>query len=226
MPKILESQVGSTWESIASVPIGTILPFNGGYFTSSVNSGFTDAIGSSVATINSRLNVTGFYVCDGSSLNIPGSPVFNGAGRFLPNLTDSRFLMGTNATGPIGGQNSVVLSVANLPSHTHTINHDHGSHTHSIDHDHGATATGAHTHTYARSATHSGDGPRASGTNGPFEANNGTGSTTPSIDLANFTGPSGPTGVSFVGSSGPTGSAASYDNRPIYLSVIYIQRVV
>ena len=53
-------------------------------------------------------------MCDGSELNLPSSPIFNGAGRYLPNLTDDRFIQGDTAIGSTGGIND---SDQNLPEY-------------------------------------------------------------------------------------------------------------
>lgn len=153
----------SKWGPTATVdtqpPIGSIIAYNPGYFTNGINGSFT-LVGpatNNAAGVNAYLP-TNWRVCNGAELNDSSSPIFNGAGRYLPNLTDSRFLMGSTASGSIGGSAGATLTEANLPSHTHSINHDHGvfsslsnsvGHTHGIDHDHGAFNTssgGSHTH--------------------------------------------------------------------------------
>jgi microcystin-dependent protein len=79
----------------------------------------------------------GKLLCDGSSYAVADYPflfavigyTFGGAGAFfdVPDLTD-RFPIGsgTKALGTIGGAASRVLTAANLPPHSHTINHGHG----------------------------------------------------------------------------------------------------
>ena len=72
------------------------------------------------------------------------------------------FGAGTGFTlGASGGSNTVTIASANLPLHTHTIDHDHASvtsstesvgHTHTIDHDHGSVTSSTvsvdHTHSF------------------------------------------------------------------------------
>lgn len=76
-----------------------------------------------------------------------GSTTFN-----LPDVRDA-FLIGASATkalGTTGGSNSKTITSANLPTHTHAIDHDHaafdtaagGSHNHTINESH-ATGTGS-----------------------------------------------------------------------------------
>lgn len=96
-----------------TVPAGTIVPWSGGYFADSDNGGFVDVLGNDVAAANAHLNPDGWYVCDGAELNVPGSAKYDGTGRHLPNLTDDRFLCGSNVAGATGGSNTT--------SHTHTI---------------------------------------------------------------------------------------------------------
>ena len=129
--------------AISVFPEGMIIPWSGGYFTNGANAGYTRVLGASndAAGINALLNGKGWYVCDGAALNIPGSTIYNGPGRYLPNLTDDRFLMGGNTVGGIGGSSSsahthVVGSLVNAAeaSHTHaagavTVNAE-ASHTH------------------------------------------------------------------------------------------------
>lgn len=212
----------------STIPVGTIMAWSGGYFSNASNGSFTNVLGNSVANANSYLNPRGFYVCDGAALNNSNSPIFNGASRFLPNLTDSRFLQGATSVGGIGGQNSVTLVTNNLPLHSHTINHDHGTHTHSINHDHGAVVTGVHAHNITRSAATNLGPLNVFGwaPNSNLSALSPSENATPSIDLPAFTGTSGTASVTFTGNSGNTGSGSSYENRPIYLDTLYIIKVV
>ena len=98
-----------------SIPVGIITAWNGGYYTNGSNAGYTFTLGTAntVAGANSYLNSLGWYVCDGSAVNDSGSSIFNGTGRYLPNLTDSRFFMGSTSVGSIGGENT--------NSHTHSV---------------------------------------------------------------------------------------------------------
>lgn len=121
-------------ESIISIPAGIIVPFCPGYFTNGSNAGFTFqwVTANTIAAINTLLNPKGWYVCDGSALNLAASVYFNGAGRYLPNITDDRFIMGDTLCGTIGGANSIdfshyhttqshALTISEMPSHTHGL---------------------------------------------------------------------------------------------------------
>ncbi len=82
----------------------------------------------------------------------------SGSSLILPSVSD-KTIMGGGTLGAAGGANTHTLITANLPAHTHTIDHNHDAvtsasggvaHTHAIDHDHGSTTSGsggvAHTH--------------------------------------------------------------------------------
>jgi hypothetical protein len=129
----------TAWMPVGGVPVGAVIPFIGGYFTNGSNAGYTNVLGNTVANVNSLLNSTGWYVCNGATINLANSPIFNGANRYLPNITDSRFIMGSTSSGAIGGSNVI--------AHTHDISHNHtlSAHTHTMS-SHVHTLS-AHTHT-------------------------------------------------------------------------------
>ena len=108
----------------AAVPVGVIVPFVGGYFGGSTNGGFVNVLGNTIAAVNALMNPKGWYVCNGSAPNVAGSLIFNTASRYLPNLTDSRFIMGSTGAGTPGGTNDITHSHT-MNSHTHTMAHTH-----------------------------------------------------------------------------------------------------
>jgi hypothetical protein len=132
------SKVGDFYGSLNpgdGSPVGSVIAFIGGYFTNGSNAGFTNVLGNTVATVNELLNASDWYVCNGAALNSPDSPIFNGAGRYLPNLTDNRFLMGSTGAGTIGGDNamahthttqSFTLTTNEMPSHSHSKRQEDG----------------------------------------------------------------------------------------------------
>ncbi len=151
------------------VPFGTIVFWLGGYFLDSVNGSYNYVLGSAntISDVNTYTNYYGWYVCDGSSLNLSKSPIFNGGGRYLPNISDSRFLSSYTVVGGIGGDNSNLhthdvtpqTSVSMQPSftvngHYHGIaylslgsenqNHSHGSGSFGGN----TSYSGDHTHNY------------------------------------------------------------------------------
>jgi microcystin-dependent protein len=122
----------------AYIPVGTIFPYLPGYFTDGNNGGWQEI----TLTLPNHL-----AFCDGSVLLDYESPIFNGAGRRLPNLTDNRFVMGSTGYGSVssaGGTNTntKTLSISEMPTHSHTHGTD-GSGTNglisgpSMNHTHG-----------------------------------------------------------------------------------------
>lgn len=155
----------TAWMPVGGVPVGAVIPFIGGYFTNGSNAGYTNVLGNTVTNVNSLLNPTGWYVCNGAKINLANSPIFNGANRYLPNITDSRFIMGNTVAGGIGGSNSVDHSHV-MNAHTHGMGHSHpmphthtvDSHTHSLSaHQHAVPAhlhsIPAHNHSHTIAAT-------------------------------------------------------------------------
>jgi len=106
----------------------------------------------------------GWLICNGSSFSAatyPALAAFLG-GTTLPNLK-GRMLVGIDAAqtefdtlGETGGSKTASITSANLPTHTHSIDHDHGAKTSAggSSHDHGLTnhnhggGTGVHSHTF------------------------------------------------------------------------------
>ena len=111
---------GAAWQALGGefgvVPEGTIIPWIGGHFGDGANGTYARKLGTAntAAGANAYLNALGWYVCNGAALNDPASTIYNGAGRYLPNLTDDRFLMGDTGAGGIGGSNTM--------AHTHALN--------------------------------------------------------------------------------------------------------
>jgi len=196
-------------------PVGTIVSYNPGYYTNGSNGSFTvvGPAGNTVAQVNAYLP-SSWRVCDGSALNDADSPIFNASGRHLPNLTNSRFVMGATTAGTPGGAATVTLETTNLPSHSHTI-----AHTHSINHDHASqntNPTGSHGGHIFSGATHN------ISTGAFWSTGNDAGSHSHSLDLPNFTGTSG---ASSAANSGNTGSGTAFNILPTYLTTYYIMRV-
>jgi len=114
---------GTNWWEVqttinGNVPEGSIIAWLPGYFTNGSNGGYT---GISIPLSDS------WKKCDGVLFNDPSSRIFNGTGRYLPNLTDDRFLMGdiTGSRGGTGGS-STMAHTHTGPSHQHTVpNHKH-----------------------------------------------------------------------------------------------------
>jgi len=197
------------------IPLGTINAWNPGHYD--INGAFVlglGLVGNTIAEANAYLNPRGWYVCDGTALNLPESPLFNAPGRYLPNLSDSRFLMGSSVVGAVGGSNSSY--------HYHLIGaHYHGKGTLSI------TASGSHGHALGWGVT--------VGSSGYIYAtnqSNGVANFTPTTTLnthshgsVDFTGAVG----NLLGPNGDVPMAsgiAQTENRPQYLSCFYIIKVI
>jgi len=212
---ILEDlRVFSRLKDSGSTPIGSITSWLPGYFGNGNNEGYIAVALSLPAN---------WKVCDGSLFNDPDSPIFNGANRYLPNLTDSRFIMGSTvaASGAIGGNagNQVTLSITNLPSHAHTM-----AHSHSFS---GSTGQESEAHSHVGTGN-SGAYGQAAG-----QAPNG-GYANASASSAGYTSPnlsnhihsfSGTTGAASVAETGLTGSGSGFSILPKYLTAVYIMRI-
>lgn len=100
-----------------TVPVGTIVAYNPGYYTNGTNGGFTvvGPTSNTIAAVNAFLNLSGWFVCDGDVVTVGSSPIWNGAGRYLPQLNNSRFLMGSTTAGTAAGANTTDIS------HTHSV---------------------------------------------------------------------------------------------------------
>ena len=223
----LAAAMGLTQASLGAAqnalcPVGSIVAYVPGYFTNGSNAGFTYRMVSAntVAAVNALLNSSGWYVCDGAALNDADSGIFNGVGRYLPNLTDDRFLMGDTVAGGIGGANSndishvhstgdFTLTTSHIPSHSHTVTvNSGGEHTHTIP---AFTFTGSVSSNRVYSIGGGDSVTRTTGSGGSHS----------------HTASAGNTGSGNAHNHGSTGSAgsSSLENRPKYLSCFYIMRV-
>ena len=200
------------------VPTGTIVAWIGGYFTDGSNGGYTNVLCSNtVAAANTVLNPEGWYVCNGAILNLSGSSIWEGAGRYLPNLTDDRFIMGDTTIGGIGGSSTMAhthtegsMSTTQEGAHTHGIGgyvaageaaHTHGvgsysnaiegAHTHTMSFTSGAEASHTHTYNTVISHTHT-VGVRDGG----------------GVGIEQVYGTLGASAEAYVGATGSTGSAS------------------
>ena len=209
-------QLYTAINGLSSVPIGSILAWLPGYFTDGSNGGYT-----AVTSIELPGN---WKECTGANINDSNSPIFNGAGRYIANLTDDRFLMGdvAGSAGGIGGDNTI-------SAHTHTVPaHYHGMGT-------GATlnitSSGSHTHVPDSYANIMASG---SGSNGitigsgifSFDFSAALVASSHAHTSGNFSGLIGlVTGGVNGNASMTSGSDGGIDNRPKYLSCRYIQRI-
>jgi microcystin-dependent protein len=137
----------------------------------------------SVASIPS-----GWFLCNGSN----GTPDLRN--RFVVGAGDSY------AVGATGGADSVTLTEAQMPAHTHTFS--------------GTTnTTGAHTHDIT--------GTDVNGTNSTTPLGRGTGGGNPEVVSTNSAGDHSHT---FSGTTASTGGGGSHENRPPYYALAYIMK--
>lgn len=139
---------------------------------------------------------TGWLLCNGASFSAVTYPTLNTVlgGTTLPNLV-GRFPMGKTGSGTgstlLGTGGSNTIAETNLPSHSHTINHDHGA---SGSHGHGVTGAV----TIYDSGSSGNWGLIASNQTGSINAfiqsTVGSPTTSATVDLDNFNGTSGSTG--------------------------------
>lgn len=103
------------------LPVGAIVAYNPGYFTSTTNGSFTPVgPANTESSVNSFLNLKGWYVCDGGQPNDSRSPIWNAAGRYLPEIGNSRFLMGATTAGTAGGNTDNQINLAHNHGDTDT----------------------------------------------------------------------------------------------------------
>lgn len=216
----------------AGIPVGAIVPYLGGYFTDGINGGFTMvmAAANTVAAVNTLLNPDGFYVCNGAELILgPGSPIFEGPGKYLPLLTDDRFIMGDTLGGARGGNSAMAHTHPSGTLGTDTeANHGHGDNFSVSSHTLTAAQMPQHRHTiYSWMEAGAGAARREVFTSSG-DANTNTAYTGSSQGHSHGLGG----GVSAGGShshtvnSGATGAASVTENRPRFLGCFYIMRVV
>lgn len=128
------------------VPVGTVLPYAG----STAPEGWLLCNGSAVSRItypnlNALMAVSSYPFGSGNGATTFNLPDL--AGRMVIGAGDSSSasVPSVRTTGQSGGAETVVISSGNLPTHAHSIAHDHESvvsgnqsadHSHSITHDH------------------------------------------------------------------------------------------
>lgn len=183
---------------LGRVPLGGVIPVLPIFFAFN-NSGTKtyNAFPSS-----GEITIDGFQLCDGLLVNTQANPSF--VGKYVPNLTDSRFIQGSiiSEIGGIGG-GSTSLIESNLPSHTHSI-----SHSHTIDHGH--------------TVTH--DAMKKANFGGVIEGGNYSPPTLESatITVNNYTGSSGV----YSGSTGAgAGTGTPFNVVPKFINAVYLIRV-
>lgn len=147
---------------VGYVPVGSIISWIPGYFSSLNNIGYNRSFGTAdtVAAANTYLLPLGWRVCDGGEPNDTVSPIWSSSGKKVPQLHDKRFLQGSlsivaSGEGSLDPDGTIQGSANTIADHIHGISITTGtgtSHNHTISGrsgavvDAGGNAT-THTHT-------------------------------------------------------------------------------
>jgi microcystin-dependent protein len=179
------------------------------YFASSlVPSGLISMWAGSVQNIPS-----GWALCDGT----------NGA----PDLRD-QFILGAASgenPGAIGGANSITLSVANLPSHTHSIEGDTGIQSHNHTHSGETSGAGSHAHSLKNESGPEGGGAPEQGSWSSGYTGEQTGSAGYHTHAFTTGGNSGNHIHHISFTSGSSGSGSAIENRPAFYKLAFIMKL-
>ena len=207
----VQTQINNIITASAAVPTGAIMM----WYTNTAPTGWIFCRGQSTTEYTALAAVVG--------VNVP-----NLQGR-VPVGKDTA---GTFATvGATGGSETVTLIEANLPAHSHTINHDHASTTTGSDtHSHSGTTstTGAHTHTHSDTGFGATNSSAAGSTSLGADNVTNTRSTSSngnhnhSFSTSNNTHDHSVNIPSYTGSSGLTGSGTAINNLQPYIVLNYI----
>lgn len=139
----------------------------------------------------------GIIMWSGSLVSIPSAWLLCDGTNGTPDLRN-RFIVGAGsgyAVAAIGGADSVTLSSANMPAHTHTFSAT-------------TSSNGSHSHTIASGTNADGSSPRAISTS--------TGSSTTSV--------AGDHTHTVSGTTASAGSGTAHENRPPYYALAYIMK--
>ena len=182
----------------------------------SVTKVFTEI--ASLATVADLIYPVGSIYMNVTNLN--PATVFGGVWEEI----QGRFLLGRSASHQVGqqaGSETVTLTVAQMPAHTHTG----PSHTHSTpNHTHTATcgSAGAHSHTVARKKVAATGTAKYAAQAGDSHGTSSAGAHTHTITIAS--GGGGTTGAAGTGNTGSAGSGQAVNIMPPFLSVYMWKR--
>jgi microcystin-dependent protein len=177
---------------------------------------YADTVSKNQMPINTIIMYDGSDWVDNSKM--PGwyACIAGNTGLGCPDMTN-KFAMGrvVAGSGSTGGTNSLTLTEANLPSHTHTMNHTHGSFSGTV-----GSQSASHIHSM-KFTTSSGGGHYA------LESASAVSTTTATAGTqsASHTHTVSVNVTEYTGSTGSIGSGTAIDNKPAYYSMIYIKRI-
>lgn len=217
----------------------------------SVVATFPNLSGAYTTAATTVADAYGFVLCQGQTIADASSPM---NGDVVPNISDSRFIMGSTTGGTTGGNasNQVTLSSANLASHTHnwsvTSAAVSGStHQHNFAHDHqwsfvgndlvlyGVTTSdssrtvinNSSSTIYITGQTYSLGG--SSLATSPFNTNLSLYTTgaiaAPSGSGATAATTTSATTTTVTGTNSSTGSGTAFSILPLYVTAVYVMRI-
>lgn len=172
----------------------------------------------SLATVTDLIYPVGSIYMNVSNVN--PAAIFGGTWEEI----QGRFLLGrsaSHAVGQTGGVESVTLTVAQMPAHTHTG----PSHTHSTpNHTHtaGCSSAGAHTHTVSRKKVGATGTAKYAAQSGATMNTGSAGAHTHTITIASGGGST--TGAAGTGNTGSAGGGQAVNIMPPFLSVYMWKR--
>jgi len=198
---------------------------------------FPNLTGAYACATTTAADAYGYVKCNGQTLS-DGTSTMNGA--VIPNINNSIFLMGSTTAGSTGGDSSVTLSTANVPSHTHSISGTAAGQTYS-----GTTSTSSisgttgvtdaqHYHQFALGTGTTGFAGGGSGYSYNSGSQNtdlsGAGALNHSHSISGTAAGqtySGTTSTSSISGTTGTGSGSgtSFSIVPTYISAVFVMRV-
>lgn len=131
----------------SQLPIGCIVSWIGGFFTSDNNLGYTVVLGTTndISGANSYVSAKGWEVCNGAIFYNQNSPIFNQANRHLPELSTNFFISSGDIIGVSGGDNLFFDHIHNSFSMSLSQTSYDGNYNLNNSHRHVAVITGAST---------------------------------------------------------------------------------